>query len=218
MQNPTSTHKADRGDNTCVSFLNRLAILALLLFSQAFVYGQSIKGKVTSSKDESLSGVNVHLLNTNSGTATDEQGNFELKDVSSGSYQIQFSAVGFATVEQKIEVTSEGVSLNLQLAETATQLEDVVVTAQKTEEEIQKISLSVSAVSSSQIQQYRMWNTKDITAIVPNLYSANPGDGRNVTSIRGITSTSYDPSVATYIDGVNQFSLDTYIAPLTDVE
>ncbi len=218
MQNLTSTHKSDRGDNTCVRFLSRLTFLAVLLFSQVLVYGQSIKGKVTSSKDEPLSGVNVHLLNTNLGTATDEQGNFELKDVNPGSYQIQVSTIGFATVEQTIEVTQEGASLNFQLAETATQLEDVIVTAQKTEEEIQKVSLSVSAISSSQVQQYRIWNTKDITAIVPNLYSSNPGDGRNVTSIRGITSTSYDPSVATYIDGVNQFSLDTYIAQLTDVE
>lgn len=218
MQNLTSAHKSDRGDNACVNLLSRLTIFGILLFSQILVYGQSIKGKVTSSKDEPLSGVTVHLLNTNSGTTTDEQGSFELKDVNPGSYHIQVSAVGFATVEQTIAVTLEGVSLNLQLSETATQLEDVVVTAQKTEEEIQKVSLSVSAISSSKIQEYRIWNTKDITAIVPNLYSSNPGDGRNVTSIRGITSTSYDPSVATYIDGVNQFSLDTYIAPLTDVE
>ncbi len=53
---------------------------------------------------------------------------------------------------------------------------------------------------------------------MPNLYSANPGDDRNVTSIRGVTSTSYDPAVATYVDGVNQFSLDTYISQLFDVE
>ncbi len=218
MQNLTSTHKSDRGGDTCVNLLSRLTILATLLFSHVLVYGQSIKGKVTSFKDEELSGVNVRLLNTNSGTTTDEQGSFELKNVNAGSYHIQVSIIGFATVEQDIEVTQDGASLNFQLAETATQLEDLIVTAQKTEEEIQKVSLSVSAISSSKIQEYRIWNTKDITAIVPNLYSSNPGDGRNVTSIRGITSTSYDPSVATYIDGVNQFSLDTYIAPLTDVE
>ena len=48
--------------------------------------------------------------------------------------------------------------------------------------------------------------------------AANPGDGRNVTSVRGITSSSYDPAVTTYIDGVNQFTLDTYIPQLFDVE
>jgi iron complex outermembrane receptor protein len=196
----------------------RISIFCLFLFSQTIAYSQSIKGKVTSSKDEPLAGVTVHLLNTNSGTATDDQGSFELQNVSPGSYHLQVSAIGFATVEQSIDVKQDGASLNFQLAETATQLEDVIVTAQKTEEEIQKIPLSVSAISSAKIQQYRMWNSKDITAVIPNLYSSNPGDGRNVTSIRGITSTSYDPSVATYVDGVNQFSLDTYIAPLVDIE
>jgi iron complex outermembrane recepter protein len=43
-------------------------------------------------------------------------------------------------------------------------------------------------------------------------------DNRNATSIRGIGTTSYDPAVATYVDGVNQFNLDTYIPQLTDVE
>ena len=50
------------------------------------------------------------------------------------------------------------------------------------------------------------------------MYAADPGDGRNVISIRGITSTSYDPAVVTYIDGVPQFTLDTYIPQLFDVD
>jgi iron complex outermembrane receptor protein len=198
--------------------IKHITIFFLFLLSQFTAYGQSIKGKITSSADEQLRGVSIHLLNTNLGDVSDEQGNFELPKVNPGFYRIQVSAVGFATIVQGIEVTQEGVSLNFRMAETATQLESVIVTAQKTEEEIQNIPLSVSAISSAKVLEYRMWNSKDITAVVPNLYSSNPGDGRNVTSIRGIASTSYDPSVATYVDGVNQFSLDTYIAPLVDIE
>jgi len=218
MLNHTSEYGSHRRNKTSMVILIRLTILLVFLFSQVLVYSQSVKGMVTSSKNEPLSGVNVRLLNSSLGNATDEQGNFELKNVNPGSYHIQVSALGYATVEQEIRMTQEGTTINFQLSESATQLDDVIVTVQKTEEEIQKVSLSVSVISSAKIQQYRMWNNKDITAIVPNLYSSNPGDGRNVTSIRGITSTSYDPSVATNIDGVNQFSLDTYIAPLVDVE
>jgi iron complex outermembrane receptor protein len=97
-------------------------------------------------------------------------------------------------------------------------LDAVTVTAQKKEESLQNIPFSISSISSRQVEEYRLWNSKDITAIIPNLYSADPGDKRNVTSIRGITTTSYDPAVATYIDGVNQFGLDTYISQLFDVE
>lgn len=104
------------------------------------------------------------------------------------------------------------------MAQTSDSLETIVVTAQKKEEKLQKIPVSVTAITSRQVIDYRLWNTREITAIVPNLYSADPGDNRNVTSIRGITTTSYDPAVATYVDGVNQFGLDTYIAQLSDIE
>lgn len=103
-------------------------------------------------------------------------------------------------------------------AQTVDSLDVIVVTAQKKEEKLQKIPVSVSAITSKQVLDYRLWNTREITAVVPNLYSADPGDNRNVTSIRGITTTSYDPAVATYIDGVNQFGLDTYISQLSDIE
>lgn len=99
-----------------------------------------------------------------------------------------------------------------------TQLDSVTVTAEKREASLQKVPISVTAVTGKQVDAFRLWDIKGITGIVPNLYSGNSGDGRNVTSIRGVTTTSYDPAVATYIDGVNQFSLDTYIPELNDIE
>ena len=98
------------------------------------------------------------------------------------------------------------------------QLDTVLVTAQKRTELLQKVPLAVSSLSSKQVEAYRIWNIKDISGIIPNVYSADPGDGRDVTAIRGIVTTSYDPSTAVYIDGVNQFNLDTYIPNLYDVE
>jgi iron complex outermembrane receptor protein len=97
-------------------------------------------------------------------------------------------------------------------------LETVVVTAQKTEQKLQRVPMAVSAITSRQVREYRLWSLDEISSLVPNLYSANPGDNRNVTAVRGIVTTSYDPAVVTYVDGVNQFSLDTYIPQLLDVE
>ena len=98
-------------------------------------------------------------------------------------------------------------------------LDAVVVTAEKEESNIQKVPVSITALSSREISDaYRLWSSKDLKGIVSNLYAADPGDGRNIISIRGITSTSYDPAVVTYIDGVPQFTLDTYIPQLFDVD
>src|SRR5690606_10547198 len=124
----------------------------------------------------------------------------------------------YASVDETVDVSTGSMSLDFTLVEVALRLSDVIVTAQKEEENLQRVPFSTTAINSSEVAEYRMWNTEQVTAIVPNVYSANPGDNRNVTSIRGITSTSYDPSVATYVDGVNQCSLDTYIAQLFDIE
>ena len=99
------------------------------------------------------------------------------------------------------------------------QLDAVVVTADKKEIRYSKCSdQHYGAYLRGILLTYRLWANKDLKGIVSNLYAADPGDGRNVISIRGITSTSYDPAVVTYIDGVPQFTLDTYIPQLFDVD
>ncbi|GAB3833885.1 TonB-dependent receptor [Pontibacter rugosus] len=131
---------------------------------------------------------------------------------------MQISAIGYATVTRRINLERENIEIDIQLVGANKQLGEVTVTAQKWEEDPQQIPISISVLSTKEVQDYRLWNSREITAIVPNLYTADPGDNRNVTSIRGITTTSYDPAVATYIDGVNQFGLDTYMAELLDIE
>ena len=176
-------------------------------------------GKIVNAKSVPVAGSTIYLLNTNQGTVSDNQGNFSFSNLPAGEYAVQVSSIGYATLNRDIVIGRSGTtSLNFTLADAAVQLDDVFVSAQKKEEFLQKVPLSITAISSKQVKEYRLWNTKDLTAIVPNLYSANSGDDRNVTSIRGIATTSYDPAVTTYIDGVNQFSLDTYIAQLSDIE
>ena len=194
-----------------------LGAMLAVFFVQAQSTG-SVSGTINDINSVAIPGVSVHVLNTNYGSITDSSGNFTIH-APVGTYLIQATAVGYASVEKTMVIAAAGSErLSIQLAETATQLDDVIVTAQKKEEVLQSIPVSITSISSRQVQEYRLWNSKDLTAIVPNLFSSNPGDNRNVTSVRGITSTSYDPAVATYIDGVNQFGLDTYIAQLFDVE
>jgi iron complex outermembrane receptor protein len=195
-----------------------LSTLFSLLFLYCSATAQIISGTVTNTKSQPVQGAIVSLLNTNYTAVTDAAGAFRINHVPAGKYILRASSVAYASVNQNIIVTANNQPISIRLAETSNQLDEVVVTAQKREEEVQQIPASISTLSAKQVQDYKIWNLKDITAIVPNLYSASPGDNRNVTGIRGIATTSYDPAVATYIDGVNQFGLDTYIPQLFDVE
>ncbi|TFF34752.1 TonB-dependent receptor [Mucilaginibacter psychrotolerans] len=180
--------------------------------------GTNFTGTVTTTASAPLSGATVSLLNTNYATTTNQQGSFTFKNVPVGSYTLHVSSVAYAAISKNITIGAGNQPISIQLSEESSRLDEVVVTAQKREESAQQVPFSISTLSAKQVQEYKIWNLKDITAIVPNLYSAGPGDDRNVTGLRGVATTSYDPAVATYIDGVNQFSLDTYIPQLFDVE
>jgi iron complex outermembrane recepter protein len=197
----------------------KMLLLACMMMTTTLLLGQGnkIEGKIENADAAPVEGASVHVLNTNRGTFTDDQGYFSIA-LDPGKYELHITAVGYASVDQSVDMLKGSEPLHITLQESARQLNDVIVTAQKEEENLQHVPFSTTALSSQEVNEFRIWNAREITAIIPNLYSANPGDNRNVTSIRGITSSSYDPSVATYIDGVNQFSLDTYIAQLFDVE
>ena len=208
--------------NININMKRRVSFVFLLLSSLSTAFSQPgsiLSGRIVDASSNPVNRASVHVLNTNYGTISDAGGAFAIEKIPAGRYILEVTAIGFATTQQQVNVaTGQSEPVNIQLKPSSTQLDAVIVSAQKKEEVLQRIPFSISSISSRQVQDYRLWDINEITAIVPNLYSADPGDNRNVTSIRGITTTSYDPAVATYIDGVNQFNLDTYIPQLVDVE
>ncbi|MGF1636058.1 MAG: TonB-dependent receptor [Cyclobacteriaceae bacterium] len=196
-----------------ISFLRLIGLQGV----SAQSYG-NLSGTVRGIDNAYIPSANVRILNTQRSTYTDPQGNFSLGKLNYGNYSLQISAGQFATQIISVRIDNEQHTLHLTLRSKTRQLDEVVVSSLKNDEELQMIPVSITALPESQIRSYMLRNLEDISAIVPNLLSAHPGDMRNVSSIRGITTTSYEPAVATYIDGVSQFGLDTYMALLHDVE
>jgi Outer membrane receptor proteins, mostly Fe transport len=195
-----------------------LLLTACLSFSAESQTLATLSGQITDAASRPVPNASVHIINTQIGATADAGGRFTLSGLPEGTYTLQVSAIGFAGILKEVTLQGTDNNLSFTLIPATRELDAVLVSAQKKEEGLQKVPFSVSALDASQVTNYRLWNSRDITAIVPNLYSADPGDNRLVTSVRGVTTTSYDPAVATYIDGVNQFGLDTYIAQLFDVE
>ncbi|MEP6612589.1 MAG: TonB-dependent receptor [Mucilaginibacter sp.] len=177
-----------------------------------------ISGVIANTNSQPVAGATVALLNTNYTTVTNAKGEFRINNIPQGTYTLHITSAAYAERSQVITLSGKGQPINIKLQSAGKQLDEVVITAQKREEQLQQVPISVSTLSANDVQAYHLQNLKEITGIVPNLYSAGPGDNRNVTGLRGIATTSYDPAVVTYIDGVNQFSLDTYIPQLFDVE
>ncbi len=193
----------------------------LSLFASAQAIAQTtytLKGIVVNDQFVAISNVSVFDLNTKQSVLTNQNGEFKFYNIGKGSITIKFSIEGYETTTKTILVKKDLSNLTIQLNKSPLVLEEVMVISTKKEENLQNVNSSITVLSTKQITENRILNLKDISGWSPNLNLANSGDNRNVTSIRGITTTSYDPAVAVYIDGVNQFGMDTYISGLLDVE
>lgn len=176
-------------------------------------FAQSIQGTIKSQNGEAVPFANVAVLNSARGTVADKDGRFSL-DLATGSYQLQFSAVGFATKIQRVEITGQLKPLDITLADNTHALSEVIVTADKVESSLQKTPVAITALNARQIEEYRVWNFSDLTALAPSTFVIEHGNstGSNFLNFRGSMGFTNEQAVATYVDGVYQF--DFYSAPL----
>jgi outer membrane receptor protein involved in Fe transport len=83
-------------------------------------------------------------------------------------------------------------------------LEEVVVTAQKREERLQEVPLSISAYNTKQLERMGVEEFADYARMVPGLAFTNGGPGVQEFYIRGISSTAGNPTTQFYIDETPQ--------------
>lgn len=85
------------------------------------------------------------------------------------------------------------------------EIEEIVVTAQKRNQNLQDVGISVTAFSSERLKQLGFTDAVDLVSHTPGLNVARPGAGSiNAFSIRGVTQNDFAPvheaPVAVYID------------------
>ena len=103
-------------------------------------------------------------------------------------------------------------------------LEEVVVTAQKTEKSLQDTPIAVTAVTEATIQDLNIKNVVDLQGIAPNVMLLPAPANNTVASlaIRGGVAMNpaitWEPSVGTYVDGVYMGKTQGGIWDLVDLE
>src|SRR3546814_11781496 len=125
----------------------------------------------------------ISLLNTNFSVYAGNDGNFTIEEVPAGGYILQISAPGYANVHRNIQVPSG--SLEIRLVRSSEQLDAITVTAQKREENLQRVPFSISSLPGRKVEEYQLWNNKNLAAVIPNLYASHPDDNRNVLWLAG---------------------------------
>ncbi|WP_157804947.1 SusC/RagA family TonB-linked outer membrane protein [Confluentibacter lentus] len=135
--------------------LRTIMFSVMMLGVFGFAQAQTVTGKVTDANGVPLLGVNVLLKNTSTGTVTDFDGQYQLQIGGQSNATLTFSYIGYETKD--VAVAGKTV-INVTLAESASALDEVVVTALGIKKEAKKLSYSVETVQVEDLQANRTNN------------------------------------------------------------
>ncbi|WP_228713894.1 SusC/RagA family TonB-linked outer membrane protein [Arundinibacter roseus] len=164
---------------------------------------RTITGKVTSVADGSaLPGVNVVVKGSTTGTSTDAGGNYSLA-VPSGTITLIYSFIGLET--QEITVGSGRSVVNVEMAESATELTQVVVTGYNQTQRKDVIG-AITSIKSEKFKDIPVTGIDQAlqgqaSGVQISQSSGTPGGGISVR-IRGNTSISASNRPLFIVDGV----------------
>ncbi len=165
----------------------------------------TLKGKITDSKSGSpIQGATV-FISYNYAAYSNTEGFYSIARLDSGNYQLKISSLGYKSISIKITVDSD-LEENIALEPSAIELDEVVVSTNRTENYLRNSPFAESLVGKEEIQIRPSFSLPDILQNEPGVSLLRDGIWGTEVSIRGLNREN----VITLIDG-------SRIATSTDV-
>lgn len=178
-------------------------VIALVCFAFGIAFAQNISGIVTDNSGEPLIGASILVKGTTSGTVTDIDGRFNLA-VPANAEVLVVSYTGFATLEYPVQ--SGQTEMTIVLKESASSLNEVVVTGLGIKREKKALGYAVTTIGSEQLEARPEADvSRVLRGKVPGVNitqtSGLAGSGTNII-IRGYTSIQGSNQPLFVVDGV----------------
>ena len=181
-------------------------VLMLLVLMSAIAFGQNkagVTGRVTDQRNANVAGAEVRLTSRTGGvvtTATDGDGRFEFKSVSTGDYILEVKASGFSSTATPLTVASgQVVTKDVALSIEAVS-ETVVVTPTGTAQRVDETSKAVTVLDNQDIESKREIALTESLRGVPGVRVQQQGSPGSLTSVRLRGQRPFDTAVL--LDGL----------------
>jgi len=168
--------------------MNRILLFTVLLvisFTKANAQN-SIQGKIVDTQKETLLYANIVLYQNNkpiTGVVSDDNGNYEFKNIADGKYLLEVSVLGFKTVTSKpfeLSVKNKHQVFNFTLKEATQSLDEVVIKSKRPSIKQTAEKLVVNLENSDMVSN----NLQDVMKRVPGVIVTNNGISYAGQSVR----------------------------------
>ena len=107
----------------------QLLLLLLLLFSQGAWAQMTVRGTIHNQRGETISGVNIYIKGTYTGTSSELDGTYELVMEGNEGFVLIFQALGFRTQEIPVQQGQVTLELSITLKDAINEMTAVTITA-----------------------------------------------------------------------------------------
>jgi Outer membrane receptor for ferrienterochelin and colicins len=164
-------------------------VAIMLLISVNFVNAQNtvLKGVVTQkSNQQAMPGASVYFSGTTTGTATNNKGEYQIKNLAPGDYDLVVSFSGYSRQKQKITI-KEGVNvLNFTMMESKSQLGEIVVTGTGTAHHLKTAPVQTELINKKAIASAGASDFNELMMSVSPSFDFNPGTMGAMMTINGL--------------------------------
>jgi outer membrane receptor protein involved in Fe transport len=171
----------------------------IIIFISAIANGQdfSISGKITDSKNSSaISGAAV-FISYNYFTYSNGNGEYKIANLPKGNYEIKISCLGYKPFTSEIKIDSASVERDFQLEPALIELDEVVVSTNRTENYLRNSPFAELIVDKEEIKVRPAITLADILQNEPGISLIREGVWGTEISIRGLNREN----IVTLIDG-----------------
>lgn len=163
-----------------------------------------VSGKITTKENEGVAFATVKIDKSSTATLTDDDGNFTLKNIKFGIYELVVSSVEIETQKVKINVSKSKIEVKIIAQTKNTELDAVSVVHKTEKKEIETRGFAVNVIETKELAQRNIQTNEMLDRTVGIRVRQNGGMGSTVNyNLNGMSGNS----VRIFIDGI---SITTY--------
>jgi outer membrane receptor for ferrienterochelin and colicins len=153
------------------------------LFAQSFSFSGEVKAK---GSNNPLIGANVYFKGTTIGTATNAKGQFTIRNVKSGDYEVVVSYSGYHRIMRNIEIKSADISMSFEMEESDKTLGEVVVTGTGTPHHLKSAPVQTELIGKKLVKAVSASGFADLMTGVSPSFDFNPGNMGSFMQLNGL--------------------------------
>ena len=149
-----------------------------------------LRGKVTDFHGNPLASVRVTVVEFSRMVLTDQEGNYALSGLPTGTYSVTFALLGFGPQSRRVVLGAEAQTLNVTLNESLVELPPLQVTASPNGSSALTSPQPVSVLSGARLQADHTANLGETIDKIPGVSAWTTGAGIGKPVIRGLSANN----------------------------